>query len=33
MPTTGAFIGVPPIDPSKGALPDENTPPSNATNQ
>lgn len=33
MPTTGAFIGVPPIDPSKGALPNENTPPSVAANQ
>jgi hypothetical protein len=33
MPTTGAFIGVPPIDPSKGALPNENTPPSAAASQ
>ena len=33
MPMTGAFIGVPPIDPSKGALPNENTPPSAAASQ
>jgi hypothetical protein len=33
IPTTGALIGVPPIDPSNGALPNENTPPSLAANQ
>jgi hypothetical protein len=33
MPTTGEFKGFPPIDPWKGASPNENTPPSAAANQ
>ena len=30
---TGAFMDLPPIEPSNGALPNENTPPSEATSQ
>jgi len=33
IPTTGAFMRVPPIEPSKGAAPNENTPPSLAASQ
>ena len=33
MPTTGALIGLPPMEPSNRARPKENTPPSAAANQ
>ena len=33
IPTTGAFKCFPPIEPSNGALPNENTPPSAPASQ
>ena len=33
MPTMGRLRGLPPIEPSNGASPKENTPPSEATSQ